>query len=583
MKKVQSTGAVLAILVVLTLLAYSLRVIGARSSIAYIPDTQIVREAFDLGQRIANIAHYNIGLQGEKYPLGLPWFLLSIYGVIFVFDLATGQISSLTGFENLLFTNRVGMHQIAVLGLGVIAAAIVPVLFVISRRINSAHRGWLAAGMGAFSLLLVQFSHQARPHAALATFALLSVALLVAAACGAGKKWAVAATICSAMTIGTLQNGIVILLPFMLAWLFRIHGAKRRMPALWEGALNGALLLVLILPLYPDVFHDYGGILIGIISGHESAFTLGAGSHMLNLEMFSLANVPVFLENVFDYQPLLLAAVPAALVYFVWSLRNRVRVLVVGMAFPLVQLTVWATFVDSYARITMILTPFFIVLVAYGLEDILFTIRDPQRSRRLYALVCVLVLLPMLVTALRFDLVTAQTDTRTQASQWVDENLPENSVILVNFQALELIPTKESVEIQQQEYPGSLGTYDQWLLNQDYSADPSLHPAFDIINGYLMPERMPALLEERKVEYLLITTSQAEITKESDPLAEYAQEHGALVRAFCPAHNVNRLFLPEEIQTLAVRYLWEVDRPGPIVLLFRLGEKPTSQSVYCRE
>jgi hypothetical protein len=581
LKKIHWTGIVPAGIVLLTLVAYGLRVVGAGSSIAYIPDTQIIRQAFDLGQRITDFAHYDIGLAGAKYPLGLSWFLLGIYGVIFVGGLATGRISSLGDFENLLFTNRTEMHLIAVISLGVITAAIVPVLFVISRRLNPAHRGWLAAGMGAFNLLLVHFSHQARPHAALAVFALASVALLVAVACGAGRKWAVAATICSAMTIGTLQNGIVILLPFFLAWFFYVRDAKRRLSALCEGALNAGLLLVLVIPLYPDVFRDYGGILIRIISGQGSAATLGAGAHFLDAGMFSLANIPAFLGTVFNYQPLLLVAVPAALVYFLWSFRNRLRVLAVGMAFPLVQLVVWATFVNSYARIILILTPFFIVLVSYGLEDMLCKIGDPRRNRRFYALTCAVVLLPMLVTALRFVLVTAQTDTRTQASRWVEENLPENSVILVNFQALELTPTKASIEFQQRDFPGTLGTYDQWLLKQDYASDPSLSPAFDLINGYLLTEPQPALLEERGVEYLLISTYRARISEESDPWAKYAQENGTLVRAFCPARNVDPLFLPEDIQTLAAWHLWEIDRPGPIVLLFRLGEKPTQQSVYC--
>ena len=77
------------------------------------------------------------------------------------------------------------MHLAAVLSLGVITAAVVPLLFVVTRRPHSAHRGWLAAGMGAFSLLMVHLSHQARPHASLAVFALASVALLVVAARGA--------------------------------------------------------------------------------------------------------------------------------------------------------------------------------------------------------------------------------------------------------------------------------------------------------------------------------------------------------------------------------------------------------------
>jgi Dolichyl-phosphate-mannose-protein mannosyltransferase len=570
-------------IVALTLLGYGLRLYGARSSINYIPDTQIIREALDLGQGLAGgrIFEMNLGA-GFKYPLTLPYFLLGVYGLLFVGGYLSGSLPNIRAFIDFLFLQRETVHLISVAALNLINAAAIPLAFVAARRLDKRHGGWLAAGLVTFDLILVQWGHQARPHAPLATFMLLAVMLLAAIAEGRGRWLAsLAATGACVLAIGTLQNGIAVTVPFGLVWLARLWGARQKgrlADELKLLAVNLILLLGLSVLVYPSLISEYSGLVRALIQSSRT-YSLGAGAHTLRANNFNWENPPRFIVRFFGYQPLPFILMPIGLAYFLWQMRSRPRLLLAVLPVPICSLLVWF-FYFTASRYWTDLSLFNDLLCAYFIEEMvrLAAARWQWPSWKLAAGVFGVVIAVAAVEALRFDYVTAQPDTRTLASQWVEENLPTGSVVVGNFQLLELLPTQASLRQQGQDYPDSLGTYGQWLLQQKASTYPT-GKAFEIVDYSLYwPEteaEAVSLVQHRQIEYALVQTTASGFSNDYR-LMNFATKYGQPVAVFCPSQRWGPTYLPTDIFAPAWQVIWNANRPGPIVMIFKLGEEPQS-------
>ena len=176
-------------LLMLTLAAYSVRVIGVWSSIAYLEDVQLVRQSMDIGQRLLNARDFDTLTRDPdnfKYPLTLTYVLTGVYGGLFAVGRVLGFFESAAAFQTFLFANRDFIHVLAVLAFNLISVLLVPVIFFTQRCLNAEHSGWLAAGLASFNLLLIHFGHQPRPHVPLATLSFCAVVLLVMVAYRAG-------------------------------------------------------------------------------------------------------------------------------------------------------------------------------------------------------------------------------------------------------------------------------------------------------------------------------------------------------------------------------------------------------------
>lgn len=412
----------LLLLIMLTAVAYFMRVIGAESSVIYSHDPQLVRQSLELGQSLLSTAGQAPAIQGVKYPLTLTLFLTGVYSVTLVVGQLAGAFDSMSAFRDFLFANREAMYLLAVLALNLISVCLIPAIFFAQKGLKKAHTGWLAGGLTAFNLLLVQFGHQPRPHVPYATIAFSATVLLVLAAHRVGGwKLLIAATILSAMTVGSLQSGILIIVPFLLAHASRLVTAgKVRWREMASAPTLGSLALFasLCLLLYPNIVGEYGSVAIDYLTGASARFQLGAGSHSFSLSMLSADNIPQFISRLQTYQPMLTVLLPLAFVYFVFAFRRHPKLLLVGVSFPLLNLIVWSLFYGTFPRITAILVPFMIFGAAYLVEDALLKISEKSGGwlRRLRIVVFALFLVPLMTTSARLVWVSAQPDSR---SLWI--------------------------------------------------------------------------------------------------------------------------------------------------------------------
>lgn len=564
------------VLLCLSVIAFGLRITGARSSIAYIPDTQIVREAFDIAQQHSLRQAFDINLNNElKYPLTLPYYLVAIYGLIFVFGFVLRIFPNLATFVTFLFTQRETIHWIAVVSLAVITTTAVPLAYVVSRKLNRNHTGWLFAGLVAFDLLSVQMSHQARPHAPLAALAFMAVAVLCGFTVGKGS-WVIAltATLMTALTFGVLQSGAVVFVPYGLAWLIRVVDSARA-GRFWREAglcaINVVILAGLTFLLYPPAFSEYPRLAYNIVTGSQR-FDLGGGSHTFGSMDFGLQYVPAFASGFFGYQPLQTVFFPIALAVFVWKLRSQWRILAVGLPLPLINLMMWAIYYDSSPRFWATLALFNDLIFAYLLEELIVWSASFFKVGRwkVLTVAVVVAVVPAAVNAIRLVVVMSQPDTRTLASEWVEANTPTNSTIIGNFQMLELLPNQKSLQRQSLDYPGSLGTYGQWLLQQGPATYPA-GPTFDIVDFglYWQADQPEKLFKDLNIQYAIAQTSYSDLAIDQS-LIKYVRQHGQAVEVFCPGWNIEAAYLPIDIYGWAWQEIWRVERPGPIVVIYQL-------------
>ena len=571
----------LLLLLLLALIAYGLRVIGAESSLIYTHDPQLVRQSLELGQSLLanpDLAPATVG--GFKYPLTLTTFLTGVYGVTLVAGQVVGAFNSASAFRDFLFVNREAIYLVAVLALNLISVWLIPAIFFAQKGLKKAHTGWLAAALAAFDLLLVQFGHQPRPHVPYATIAFCATVLLVLAAHRVGG-WQVliSATLASALTVGSLQSGILIIVPFLLAHvsrLFRAGKIRWRELASAPTLSSLALFASLCLLLYPDFIGEYGSVVFNYLTGASTRFQLGAGSHAFSLGMLDIANIPQFIERLQTYQPILTPLLPLAFVYFVFAFRRHPRLLLVGASFPLLNLIIWSLFDGTFPRITAILVPFMIFASAYLVEDVLLKISDKWGIglRQLRALVFAIALLPLIATSIRLIWVLAKADTRSLALTWINNNIPAGESILLSFPMITLLPTDETIDRQSADFPHSIGTQWQWLRGRKDVSAPRFN-IYDKLYWYSQADSEAAkteLINRAGIRYILIRTQSSRPT--GDEIIAFARATGRLIRSFCPAVDVEVAQLPDDMFYHAWLQVWQVERPGPIVALYDLQQPP---------
>jgi len=560
-------------LITLTTLGYLCRVLSSKASITYIPDTQIIRQAFDLGQIIISRRIFDIGLGDTpfKYPLVLPYYLLGIYGMLFGLGYITRVIPSINTFTTLLFTQRESIHFVAVLSLGIINALVIPYIYSATRVLNKTHLGWLAASLMAFDLISVQFGGQARPHAPLASLSFITVVACVRSLQNDHPwRWTLLSAFLGAVVFGTLQSGILIFVPMGLMWAMRLTEAastRQFKKELLRAAASALLALMVGIITYPSLLQEYPQLVVNLLTGQS--LRLGGGSHEFSTSMFGLANVPLFLWHLLGHEPIIAPLSLIAVPYFIWQQRANKKMLSVALSFPLLNLIMWGVYADAQPRYMLVLIPFLILAVAYWLEDICQHFVSPK----IYLLIGLIVVAPTILTSLRFIWVANQTDTRTLASQWIKTAIPTNATLFSNFQMQEITPTKASLQRQQRDYPQSLGTYQQWLLQLEEARYTS--PAYNVVDYSIYWSKddrkaQQALFKNQAVQFVVIASQYATL---QIPVANYAIENGTPLHTICPGRNIEYAQMPIDLYDgFAWHEIWQLERPGPIIIVFQLNE-----------
>ncbi len=321
---------------------------------------------------------------------------------------------------------------------------VVPAGWLLARRFMSDRWALLAALLAGTSLLAIHFGTQARPHGAAAAWPGLTVVACMQLARSPTIKNYLLVTLMGGLAIGSLQSGVGLGFPVLLAHVLKNRGWRRHLRLLIP--LTGLVLAFAL--FYPFLFDG--------VALTRTEDTLELGGHEMYLNQFKGGGIPIILRTLIGWEPALTVGVLLALLV---TLRNRMsQGLAAGtrierritLAYVLPYLLVIALNPRTGERFMLPLIPFLAAWTAWGLSRL-----HTQGARRLaLTLAALLALFPTLV-GIKLCALRQRPSTLDHAAQWLATHVADKDDPIYVFRpnVLPLFKTDESTAADEADHP----------------------------------------------------------------------------------------------------------------------------------
>lgn len=354
----------------------------------------------------------NIYDHGSFYP-----YLMLVVWSIYMF--LNGEMPTT---YNLLATFIENAAPLVLLARGLIVlagTANVVVVYWLGKRLYNAAIGLLAAFFLALTFLHASESHYARGHILAALFATLSVLFTASTLAKPHPGNYVLAGVSAGLATAAQYSSILVVLPILVA-----HFAKE-WPPRWQMILNRSFLLgltsaaaafFLVTPYALLDFH--------LFSNQIRYFLFSVISHT----WVSSEGQPVWLFYLTEHLwngmgPGLLLVALAGVAYALYCPRTQEWVL---LSFP-IPLFITFSKGENFARYALLLLPFLCIVSARILYDVVMFFQPRIGIKWAYTILIMTatgIMIPSVLTIVRFDYWLTQRDTRQLASQWIVANVP---------------------------------------------------------------------------------------------------------------------------------------------------------------
>ncbi|MFH1656190.1 MAG: glycosyltransferase family 39 protein [Candidatus Nealsonbacteria bacterium] len=582
----------LIILVLIILAGLFLRIypFEAKSWIGEV-DTLIVREALDLGQGIIE-KDYSFLQETIAYPFVLPFLLLFCYGIFYLLGSWFGLFSSVQGFISYLFFHIDEFYWLSRILIGVFGILSVILVYLIVREIFSRIRekkiilgSLLAAYVLSFSLLSIQFSQQVRPHVPVAFFILLSFYLYLL--CLKKKRWNLylLLVLVVGLAVGTFPGGIfafifIILVNYFLERKYFKFQFIDFLKTFFSFRFIVGLItfLIIFFLFYPYALFNFNLDINTADSSNSVSINLFNSSFPVS--SLGMGFVTIFKMLFSQELALGLLLVLFSFLYFVYRKNIVTKDIFYNQA-----IIGWWAFVISYSvifgfldfggrfRLLCSIVPF----LSIGLGILLINVFNSLNKYKKWIFFVVIVLLIFeSVQAIRFIQLMDRPYSRDEASQWLENNVLSDELILFQQPIQTLIPTKKSIEVHSFLSGLSLSQRNQFLLSLELDNYP-LNSKSILDFGDVMKYKdnnvsaVYEFLKEVKPDYFVLLFRSMDLEREEYIEYQIAQKQGQLVKKFSPFKSeTNReLFFPSGLNNPLID-LWVANQLGPTVEIYKL-------------
>jgi len=558
-----------AALVGVLLVAAVLRIWGLDHGLPHnlVPDTTSVRAALSLG---AGDNPFSGDLLPTQYPYFFPYVLFGVYGSMYLGGAAAGYFPDVSAFGEFAFRRPDVFFLIArsvVAGFGV---AMVLLVFACGRRIADNATGLVAAAFTATSLLLVQLSHQARPHIVGTTAVLLCLWLGLRYLAQSRSIDLIAAWVVAAVAGSTVPYGFMgVVIP--LALTIRVGGDRRR--PLLAGSIGLLLFVGIVLLCFPSLIlgptesfaHDPHTGVIRYFGGLEMRPGLINGMGFLLLARWLVLSEPI------------LAAIWIPAVALILLQPGERKKWWLTALFPALFALVYGSYEVIHPRYLVPLIPFLSLVSGWLVAR--WVSRAAQRgsesvtvARRLgvVSLLAVVFALPT-AQAVRLDCLLARVDTRLLAERWIELHIPATELLAVESHGVPIAPDRSSLELMARAFPDRLGVRDRYRLATVADGDGR---AVCRLWHHASREHLSIaeLTEVHDVRFVAATVLCD--TPRKDRFYTSLKSAGTLVKCFSPLvtdRATTRCRLPLELDNPLLG-LWQVERCGPTIEIFELAD-----------
>jgi 4-amino-4-deoxy-L-arabinose transferase-like glycosyltransferase len=421
------------------------------------------------------------------------------------------------------------------------------VVYQLGKSLFNTQVGMLGALFIGLNFLHTRESHYGTPDT---TTVLLVTSCFLAYIAIAGKaaptRHYVAASVLTALSINGRPTAILLVLPFLYAYLYsRDLFQKPSWQALRDAMLApvawlciGVTTLTLIL-VNPRLFVNP----IGFLRYWRSFLALGQSGGFGLLQVDPLP-APLFYLRAIEWgSGLLLAAVAG--VGVLWAVRRRTFGDILLLAYILPYFALAATSSVYFGRYIIPILPLLGLLAARFAWDVL------PRGRRIawVAVVVALLLIQPVERIVRYNFLLTQTDTRTLAQRWIDSNIPKGTKIASEWHAAPI----EGYDLDVVDFYGLSVRDVEFYRREKYE--------YLVVSSFIRDNVMFKLEEEARKRCFYVSLAQ----------------HADLVYEVKPYSGQNR---PQYVidQSLGpITALGAFDRPGPTVEVYQL-KQPASDT-----
>jgi 4-amino-4-deoxy-L-arabinose transferase-like glycosyltransferase len=404
-------GAVPLLLGAILSVAFALRVWGITAGL---PQSYIADEYDFVNAQLRMMKTGDLNPHAWYHPSLQPYLAMATYTVVFLLEAPSGRWSHVAQIteEDMLYWGRF---------VGVLAGtATVFVAFLIGRRVFGTRVALLAAALLAVFPGAVEHSQYNKPDPLLALMSAVSVLVTLVYLERGGRGIALASGIAIGLTASAKYNGILVVLPFLLAAAFR-HGRRTLFaPDVYLGALGSVIGFALGCPFFLtqlNLFLDHLA---------DGLYTYGfeglPGAEGVDNWAGHAAYTSRFGAGYW--------ATRAALAGLGLALYRIDTRLAVFLSFPVLYYAYYGSQRIAFRGNLIPVYTFLAILAAYAAVELLAWIaRTAGARRRLVVplaavLLLALLLVPPLRTAIAFDRAVTRRDTGTIAHEWIDAHFP---------------------------------------------------------------------------------------------------------------------------------------------------------------
>ncbi len=534
-------------------------------------------------------------LKPLRYQYGalIPYILLLEYGAYYIFGFLSGSFSS----PNDLFVKFVNDPSELIL-LGRVTMAIVGVLTVwltyfIGKTFYTKRIGFIAAFFLSVVFLAVKESHYLKEGNLAAFFSLGCFYFILKIVQKAKPRDYVAAGITLGLGIGAKFESLLMLPIFLLGHLL----ANRRI-ALKKLAYFFIGNIPFILLNFPMLFIDLNAYLA--LFQHEfSLTTTNYPLHLLGRPIwwwFLNVHLPQGLGI-----PLFVASILGFIISFIMTKQNKNYLFIPLLPIVfLVTIDFWQQF--HFARYALLTLPFYMLGAAVCIDWMTSYIKNKQQQHLFVCMALFALSWVSLIRVVKFNTLILQPDTRHSSKEWIEENIPSGSTVLVetalkpeyqaNLNTPLTLDKKSIIERIQTAYAyGYPATYLKALLKVNkntigYKIIPTqrVNLVRDLVSDISTPVNDASYWADKKVEYLVLSSW----TSLPDVNAEFKKsilEYYDLIKEFTPHPEFSEdpHFVQMDYQVLdSVDIFSKRQIFGPKILIHKLKKdlhEKTKQSI----
>jgi len=533
------------LLIILTIIAAILRLYGIRFGL---PFTYHVDEPTYISAAL-NLGAGNIGRQLN--PPVLPNILFLEFGVYYIFERMSGNISSVAEFEKLYRMDPSMFFLLGRLTTAFMGVLNVLIIYLVGRKASNQLAGILAALFLALSFLHVRDSHFAVPDVMMTLLVTTSILFCLLAIKESNRKYLYIAAFFSGMAIASKWSAWPVIIPLGYVFILKQYRTLRDFSISRVASYAGVVLFCLLAGFFLPAFQlllKPGSYLAYALTELRSGASGGFG-------IWQVDTVPGYIFYLktlwYGVGTFLLAFGVIGFLMYIWlafTTRNETSFLLI--LFPLAYYLIMGATRHYFARYTLPLVPFLVLFA--GEVMIAVAAQAELRWRKMgWVLLSVLVFAASaqsLLNSLRFDSLMTRVDTRTSARNWIEKNIPKGSKIALDW------PIHTPFL--------STDNYDITVVGEIGLANHSIK--------YYQEEGFDYLIASSYIYEIPLVIKEIDISRKA--FYNSLENETELIKEFKPSRDSGEgPFIFDEIYGPFIS-LWQREQPGPTLKIYYIGD-----------